>query len=104
MLFGCGVVFLQEVDDTAIVHERDLVTFGECRQLRHVCARCAERSENVLRQRDVVEFEMRLEEQGRDVVKSPLAGVFERITVLTMSLCHEQRDHASRRKADTKYA
>lgn len=34
---------------------------------------------------------MRLEQQGRNVVESPFSGVFEWVTVLTMSLWYARK-------------
>jgi hypothetical protein len=81
LLFGAGVVFVQEVDHTEIVLEGNLVRFRECFEGRHVARSRFKGFQDGLAEGDAVQAEVRLEEEIGHVVERPFAGLIQGCTV-----------------------
>jgi hypothetical protein len=65
------VILFQEVDDSDVVFERHLMCLWKGIERWHVASICLNCLQDIFRQADRVQFEVRLEQQIYDVVDAP---------------------------------
>ena len=72
-----NVIFFQEVNDSDVVFKSHLVRHREDIQIRHIASIRLDCFEDVLRQTNRIQLEIRLEQQIDDVVNAPFSRVFK---------------------------